>query len=470
MTGILTRKSGFSVVIAVIIIVLSLMPWNNSLANKAFAKEATDKINENEVTCGVNDSFLVEIPDMFDGAAEYTYESSNKDIATVDERGCVYTKKKGTTTITVIGTYEGTSKENKVKINVVMASLNEAYKDGLWSAGYLDINNRNDRAKYFYETSDSSVIKLTDDRQGFIGIKYGTAYLSVTENYKGKYIKIGTAKVQIVKSQLKDKTIAIAYDGDGYVSINYAIGPGDYRYFPEDKNIVEVGYRGDITGKKYGKTKISVTETFKGKTRKVGTVMVEVLPSTLSLESKNIQIGLHPNKQALTSVLKILYKNQLAYYTCETTDKSILTAEKETLVDYFGKSVTCYLHPLKMGKTTLTVYEIFRGKKRSLGTVNVTVKDELSCFTFDPNFMAEDGVLRGTFYLDEELNNYFTIDDCFIIDPEYGDPYSDIIFTSSNENVIKIDGKGRIILGSQGTAILTATYGDYHSELYVTVE
>ena len=218
-------------------------------------------------------------------------------------------------------------------------------------------------------------------------------------------------------------------------------------------------------------------EYYKNKERKIGPITVEVAPGRINPDYKNIEMDLYHDMTLLEAV-KIQNMNLLAEYSCSVADSSIVSVNKcKEILDFDTVSVSYILSGKKEGTTTLTVYETFKGKKKNLGTVNITMKDLITEFTFDPDICSsEDGLLKYTFYLDEEETPDDNIYEFIIKEPQYqinGDDYQykyNIQFTSSDETVIKIADKGEIILGKQGTAILKATCGGFTTELHVTVE
>jgi hypothetical protein len=86
---------------------------------------------------------------------------------------------------------------------------------------------------------------------------------------------------------------------------------------------------------------------------------------------------------------------------------------------------------------------------------------------FDPDYYEyENGILSTTFYLESDENDINNITDVLIKEPYPDLTY--VTFSSSNEQVIKIESDGKITLVGEGTAIITAFYENLTTQLKAT--
>lgn len=464
-----------------ILFFLAMVFVNSRSFRYVYAKDS--KIPDTKLTLGINttfyafDSYLAEMNDD----AIYTYQSSDSSIVSVDKKsGNACTKKKGTAIITITEKLEGVSCTfSKIKVTVAKASAKKEYKFGIGSMNRLELENENPSAIYTYVSSNPSVVSIHKNPEYFSCKKYGSATLTVYENYQGKKTKIGTTKVHVVKAKFREDYMVIRIRDIPYNDspIKYRIEHAPYKLVSENTSILEIEGTDTLVGKNYGKVKLYAIEYYNNKERKIGPITVEVAPGHIHPDYKNIEMELYDDN-LLKSAIKIENYNNLATYSCKSADSSIVSVVKTKEFDAEDKPYDVYtLCAKKEGKTKLTVYETYKGEKRKIGTVNITVKNYVTGLTFDSTLCSnEDGVQMVTFYTEEEENPFDNIYEYIIMDPPYegeDDPYLykyDIKITSSDESVIKIGNKGKIILGKPGTAVLKASCGGYTAQLYVNVE
>lgn len=170
-----------------------------------------------------------------------------------------------------------------------------------------------------------------------------------------------------------------------------------YTYISSDKKVASVTQKGAVTGKKEGKTKITVKETYKGKTKKIGTVSVTVFAATISEDRKqweekiDSQTGYWKSEEGKEEgkryfgAEKILdYSNKKATYKIYSSDTDLLKVKTDgTIVDAVGE-----------GEVTLTVEETYKKKTTTIGSFKVQVvqpflEEESVRVDIDEYFIAE---------------------------------------------------------------------------------
>lgn len=460
----ITRKRIAILIIVTLLapILFSLIPGIGALTAKEVSAEAVKaKLYVSKIEVGVNASPQYIGIENYNNSAVYLYKSDNEKIATISEYGIVKGIKVGKTKITVTEKLDGVeTKIGSIAVNVVRAYLDKEMKVGISTeanyASYISVYCRNYDATYTYKSSNTKVAKV--NKSGcVIGIKYGTVTISVTQKLAGKTSKVGTIKVNIVKSFLEDKELKVPVSDYALygVYISCRNDKATYKYKSQDPNIAKVDEYGNVTGVKIGETKIDVTETYQKKTVKLGAVTIKVVGAAISKDSNSVNMSLK-STYTLTDLIQINYYNNKAYYYA-TSDNSNIVSVNE--INEYGY-IYCSISALALGETKLTIYEKSNQKTEKIGTVTVTVK-EYPIQKFDFFEGALDmvaGVPTKTF---EPGNDeaWYNMKDYINIDPYY--TTTPITFTSSDNSIIKIDDKGNITTVGAGSATLTATCGKY---------
>lgn len=408
--------------------------------------------------------------------AEYSFTSSNVKVAKVNKKtGWINGISKGTATITVTESMDGVSRSlGKVKVTVEGRYLDKEYTMAYSEGGdfeLLPINNKEGDAIYIYKSSDPKTVKVTDS--GYLyAYKYGSVYISVTERYNGKVNNLGKIKVNVVKPRVPKK-IKIPLTKSNGVSelVLYPNYFKDYKYTSANKDIIEINEKtGEFTLKKYGSVKINTYEISKGKSKKIGSTMVEIIPTTFDPDYDYIKMEIYEKKDISFFDYALDNKNELATFSFESGDSRIISVTSKEQKDKNGIKRKCYyFEGVQRGITTLKIFEEFNGEKNLIATTHIMITEDGLEFAFNESDYGprdQDGFFNTTMYLDESdiYNGVVGIE-------KY--PYEDLTYVSyetSNEQVVKIDNNGEITLVSEGTAIITASYGGISIKLRITVK
>jgi uncharacterized protein YjdB len=447
--------------------ILSCIPTLN-MVSTASAASTKASLGITSGTIGVYSTPEYLYIEHYNSNATYTFTSSDSKIAIVDEYGIVTGVKKGKTTILVNETLNGeTVKIGTYTANVVTASLyKEELNVGINSYGYVPIQFLNNKATYTYKSSDTSVLKV--DKDGSLeGIKQGKATISVSETYNKKTTKIGSYTVNVIPAALGLKEVEVPVSDVSYneVYIDYRNSKATYTFKSSDTKVVKVDKQGFITGVKEGSATITVSETYNKKTRKVGTLKVNVVGPYIHPDWRSIEIGINSSNY-LSGLFYIAYQNYEATYTCESSDPAIVSVQNQ--VDAWGYS-SYMVNGVSLGTATLTVYEEYNGNKKEIGTVKVTVKEfPIKEFYINPYYLeADKDALSIDYYLNYDYS-YSSISYYFYIDPY--NTTTPVTYTSSNEAVATVDEKGVVTPVSTGTTQITATCGEYKGSIEIVVK
>lgn len=172
---------------------------------------------------------------------------------------------------------------------------------GINATKKIYLNNKNSKAAYTFSSSKNSV--ATVSKKGVVtGKGEGTAKITVTQKYKGKKTKIGTAKITVKKAQLYGGGYWVSAQ-PGFISksnpfkfdktenVEYVNPKAKYTYDSDNKNLV-ISKKGVVTQvKKAGKANLIVKETYQGKTRTLGKIPVTLKEPTYN-GSKKVQLNI----------------------------------------------------------------------------------------------------------------------------------------------------------------------------------
>ena len=154
--------------------------------------------------------------------------------------------------------------------------------------------NKKSKASYTFSSSKKSV--ATVSKKGVItGKQSGTAKITVNQKYKGKTTKVGTVKVIVKKAQIYKYSGIWIPAQPGFIKNNpsqekardyveYLNPKAKYTFYSDNADLV-ISKDGKVTDvKNSGKANYIIKETYKGKTRTVGKVPVELKEPTYTGE------------------------------------------------------------------------------------------------------------------------------------------------------------------------------------------
>lgn len=162
----------------------------------------------------------------------------------------------------------------------------------------ISLYNKKSKAKYTYTSNKKSVATVSS--KGVVtGKAAGTAKITVNQKLNGKTTKVGVYTIKVKKAKIseyiseeglwwfsaqpgycKDDPVKITPD----VCLEYINSKAKYSFYSNNSDLV-ISKTGKVTDvKKSGKAKLTVKETYKGKTRTVGSFPVELKDPTYTGE------------------------------------------------------------------------------------------------------------------------------------------------------------------------------------------
>lgn len=303
------------------------------------------------------------------------------------------------------------------------------------SPEYIFIKNMRDDAVYTYTSANKKI--ATVNEYGIIkGVAKGKTTIMVKETLNKKTTEVGKITVNVVGPKLHAKKMDVGIESGTYVQIDYMNWNAEYTYKSSDSKTVKVDQYGYITGVKYGKATVTVTEKYKGKSTKVGTITVNVVNGKLA--DKEITIPVSSYSSA--SVIIDCY-NPKATYSYKSANSKIAKVSKSGEIT-----------GVKKGTTTIAVTETYNKKTVKLGSLTVKVVGA----SIDSSTKNIEIGINSTYYLTN------------VIYLKYAN--WDAVYTckSSDESIVwagqDADGYGYQIKGvGLGTATLTV-YEEYKGE------
>ncbi|WP_167957259.1 Ig-like domain-containing protein [Anaerosporobacter faecicola] len=231
--------------------------------------------------------------------------------------------------------------------------------------GYvIYVNNMVKKATYSYVSSNKKIVTV-DKKGSLTGIKAGKAKVTVYQTYKKKKIKVGTCTVTVKKanvvSYLKEEPLYVPIGKEYYAGyqlnlndfscIDYPNNQATYTYYSSNKSIVKVTKTGLVEAYKTGVVDITIKETYKKKTRTVGSFQMEVKEPELEGKDQTVEYVLN-NTYAMN--LGIYYAPYYLYIPDSSVDSKNLPIEY--IYDEETGNWSGYVKAIKEGTVKINVY------------------------------------------------------------------------------------------------------------------
>ncbi len=326
---------------------------------------------------------------------------------------------------------------------------------------YIYIEDQNYDAKYTFTSSNKKIV--TVDKNGKLtGVAKGTAKITVKETYKKKTVNVGTFTVSVVNSKLSSKSIEVPLFASYYLPLEYRNYKAKYSGEVADPTIATVNEDGLLVGLKEGKTTVTISETYKKKTRKLGNLTVTVKAPSINPESAKVTLGVNQ----ITDPFSLIYIDDYSWntaYTFESADPTIVSVNQVSEDGYIYQT----LKGEKVGTTTMTVAAEYQGEKVTVGTVEVTVAEiPVTSFGFDSDYKDENNTFTKTFYIGDDDYNYLNY---YLLKEPYN-ATTPVTFTSSDPSIATVDADGKVKALKEGTVEITATCGTFSDKAVITIE
>ena len=323
------------------------------------------------------------------------------------------------------------------------------------------IEDENYDAKYTYTSSNKKIV--TVNNKGILtGVAKGTAKITVKETYKKKTVTVGTYKVNVVNSKLYSKKIDMPLFATYSLPVEYVNYKAKYTGEAADPTIATVDKDGNLVGLKEGVTTVTISETYKKKTRKVGKLAVTVKAPSINPESAKVTLGINQISDPSYTINIDNYSWDAAY-TYESADPTIVSVNQ--LTEYGYTYLT--FKGEQLGNTTIAVSAEYKGEKVAVGTVEVSVAEvPVTSFGFDPDYKDDTNTFVATFYLDNSDYNYLN----YYLMKEPYNTTTPVTYTSSDPSIATVDADGKLNAIKEGTVEITATCGTFSDKAVITIK
>ncbi len=330
----------------------------------------------------------------------------------------------------------------------------------------LEVFNPVKKATYSFTTSDKSIVtvKTKGTKAYLTGVKVGTAKITCNQKLNGKTTKVGTCKVTVKKAVFASDYV---YDPLPVGTIKGFVIYGSFRnydakytYTSDSKNLTikeelvkEEGtkntysIRQTLTAKKAGTYTVTIKETYKKKTQKVGELKFTFNKATVVEENT-----MYLNDSSWAFDLMNYYRNDVDY---------LFDYGDDDIVEFYLEDGTVYYKAKNVGTATVKIYEDVTAPDESklIGTCKITVKD-LTLESIDTYFYDTETYVGGD-------NIGFEV---------YKVPYqaTDVVTATSSDPKIAtvsevVDNYGEIIPVGKGTVTITITCGAFTKTETITV-
>lgn len=217
----------------------------------------------------------------------------------------------------------------------------EFYQDTIGINGTAEIYlyDKQSKATYTYSSSKKSVATVSS--KGVItGKAVGKAKITVKQKYKGKTTTVGSVTVTVKKSTLYEEVTDANYPWwfsaqPGFISksnpavidvenvVCFMNPKAKYTFYSSTKDLV-ISKTGKVTEvKKVGKGYVTVKETYKGKTRTVGKMPIEMIdPTYFGEDTITLYVGSYGF--APVEYTKGLGRYNFSWSDTEQTDEEVL--------------------------------------------------------------------------------------------------------------------------------------------------
>lgn len=289
----------FLITLFIVIGNMGVVSYAESKDKPSIPEKVDILIQDNKEYCYISVSNAVE-------GAIYTFSSSNTKVLKVEYgKGSaeLIAVKKGDAIVTCTQTLDGKAEViGKCKVTVKIAAP-EIPKEidihiGSVPYHYMSISNKVEGATYAFSSSNPKIVKCSKNIGALTGIKEGTAIITCKQTLNGKVKVIGTCKVTVRKAELTYTDRYIYYGESGFCEIEYGNLLAEYKYTSSNPEILSVDKRGIYTGKRAGNAVVTIYETYKGTTRKVGKISYEVIGGGSETKEKEeiVEYGYYGNE------------------------------------------------------------------------------------------------------------------------------------------------------------------------------
>ena len=424
-------------------------------ANEIKAKNLV--VNEKNISLNVGglSQITVKIEPANATNRELIWESSNPNIATVDDNGIIKGISPGTAII-MVKTKDGSLEKQ------IVVTIKETEVESL-SFAQNDISIKKDDTlrlivqikpigldspKLTWSSSDPSVVSV-DENGNIKGLKEGTATITVTSsNGKSASIKVSvvTDEVKVEKITLNPSKLTLDVGSSSQVTA--IIGPANATnrelvWESSNPNIATVDDNGIVKGISPGTAIITVKT-------KDGTVESQIVVTIKETEVESLCFAQNDISIKKDDTLKLIVQIKPTgldspKLTWSSSDPSVVS------VDENGN-----IKGLKEGTATITVTSP-NGKTASIKVTVVTDEVKVEEITLNPNKLT----------LDVGSSSQVTA----IIEPANA-TNRELVWESSNPNIATVDSNGVVTGISPGTAIITVKTkdGTVESQIVVTIK
>ena len=359
------------------------------------------------------------------------WTSGNHSVATVDSNGMVTAVNEGTAIITVTTEDGQKTAQCTVRVrplipvsDIKIDSSELELQNGQSIALEYTISPENVNHSDIVWSSDDESICTVDNKGIATGHKLGRTIIRVQDRISEKYDEITVYVGTYAEAITFGNKEAVLFVGDSERLI-YSITPEnvdntDIVWTSDNPNVVSVDETGLITCLKKGKAVITA-KTFNGKKDSCTVIVYDNITSLKINES----IPLSINSSFLLDISS----------TPDDIDRTTLTwkssNEEVVKVDNTGR-----ITAVGIGTADITVTDY---RKKVSSTCSVTVHEKISLLKTDKliDLIAEENYLLNLEIAPNDIGREM------------------LVWTSSNENVVKVDNKGMLTAVAPGSAVIT---------------
>ncbi len=418
------------------------LPSSSNVIVNVVRKESQINVSDS-ISIYVDENKALDISSLPDDAA-LTFTSSDESIVTVDETGKLTGIKLGKANITInfAGSNEYLPSNATVSVEVILTPteiiVDKTYGLKLDSDGNINATlSPAEAGSLTYTSSDENVVTV-DEFGNLTTVSAGNSNITITFAGDEKYapcsatVLVSVYRLEIPTEISVNDTIEV-HVGD-QINIGAELIPnnaGTLIYATTDSNIVAVDENGNIHALKVGTANITINfigdDKFNASNATVK-IIVSQIPTEIIADETTVTLNLTENTTANVSLNPV----EAGSLTYTSGNESVATVDENGLIIAKG-----------VGSTTITV--------SYAGNENYTAADDV-VITVNVVTVATEITVNSTeisLYVDDTVNINATLNY-----PEAGD----LIYTSSDDNVVTVDSTGKLIAIGEGEANITIKF------------
>lgn len=342
------------------------------------------------------------------------------------------------------------------------------------SPEYISVDGDYD-AVTTYSSSDTKIVKLAEKQQYYclvIGQKVGKATITVKQKVNGKSVQVGTVNVTVKKSKIQDGTVSLSAYSEIDLSqwrwiesfVKYPNSKAKYVLEPSDPNVIAYNADTDlyeVCGS--GNTKVTVKEIYKGKTRNLGKIKLNVETPYLECSDTLPVSALATPLEDFMFIRNIYYDVPIKYTSSDTN-----------ILEFMDGDWDMYVRGKQEGTVEITSTTTMNGETVLIASKTIEVQNKYpKTLELKTYYLSDGDGGNPTLYMDTSYDEYdnMNVRSLFSVNNDSDRQYNySVSFDISDPEVLSIDAFGNIHPKKIGETKVTIRAGELSTSFRIVVE